>query len=83
MEIQVQELLPDKLQFTILSLQIPDEPCFFMFIAVYTFRHIVPLLYLKEKQVEDSENIYGVLIVIVKAQPHKHKYQRPAATAIV
>ena len=56
---------------------------FFMFIAVYTFRHIVPLLYLKEKQVEDSENIYGVLIVIVKAQPHKHKYQRPAATAIV
>ena len=40
---------------------------FFMFIAVYIFRHIVPLLYLKEKQVEDSENIYGVLIVIVKA----------------
>uniref|UniRef100_UPI004027C82F hypothetical protein n=1 Tax=Prevotella sp. TaxID=59823 RepID=UPI004027C82F len=25
-EIQVQELLPGKLQFTILSLQIPDEP---------------------------------------------------------
>ena len=27
-EIQVQEPLPDKLQFTILSLQIPDEPHF-------------------------------------------------------
>ncbi|WP_444403617.1 hypothetical protein, partial [Prevotella sp.] len=27
-EIQVQKPLPDKLQFTILSLQIPDEPHF-------------------------------------------------------
>ena len=27
-EIQVQESLPDKLQFTLLSLHIPDEPFF-------------------------------------------------------
>ena len=45
---------------------------FFMFIAVYIFRHIVPLLYLNVKQVEDSENIYGVLSVFVKALPYTH-----------
>ena len=55
---------------------------FYVYSRIYFPAHRA-LLYLKEKQVEDSENIYGVLIVIVKAQPHKHKYQRPAATAIV
>ena len=48
---------------------------FFMFIAVYIFRHIVPLLYLNVKQVEDSENIYGVLIVIVKDQQRQLLYK--------
>ena len=32
-EIQVQEPLPDKLQFTLLSLHIPDEPFFSYFIS--------------------------------------------------
>ena len=35
-EIQVQEPIPDKLQFTILSLQIPDEP-YLIIVVVWLF----------------------------------------------